>query len=255
MKLSITIVKLIAVLLFSTANASASGSITLVLDDLGNQLSAGKAAIDANFVTTVAVMPGRPYSEELARYAHRNKLEVIVHAPMSNTTDFPLGPFGLDKRDGRAALEQNLHDAIASVPYAVGLSNHMGSRLTQDREAMDWVMAALKPYQFYFFDSHTVANSVAWQAADDHQIPWAKRQVFLDHHKDKAFLNKQWQLALKKARQGHDVRVICHPYPETVAFLNQLPIDDLQGIRLLPLSATLNHPVAIRADRNIPQGI
>ncbi|MFQ3231223.1 divergent polysaccharide deacetylase family protein [Reinekea sp.] len=255
MQLNKTITKTIAALLLSSATiVFAKGSITLVLDDIGNQYSAGIAAIDAPFVTTVAIMPGRPYSQELAEYSHSNGIEIIVHAPMSNTTDFPLGAFGLDKRDGREKLEQNLVSAIEGVPYAIGLSNHMGSRLTQDRQAMHWVMAILKPYQFYFFDSQTVSSTIAWQVADAHEIPWARRQVFLDHQKDSDFLNRQWQQAVKKARQGEDVRVICHPYPETVAFLNQLDPLDYVDIAFLPLSGKLHYPIFDRIDRNIPKG-
>lgn len=255
MLLSKRLSKAIVALLFSSATiVSANGSITLVLDDLGNQQATGISAIDAQFVTTVAIMPGRPYSEELAEYAHKKDMEIIVHAPMSNTTDFPLGAFGLDKRDSREVFEQNLVSAIESVPYAIGLSNHMGSRLTQDREAMHWVMNILKPYQFYFFDSHTVSNTVGWQVADAHQIPWAKRQVFLDHQKDSDFLNKQWQQAVKKARLGQDVRVICHPYPETIAFLNQLDPAEFDDIKFLPLSSNLHYPSYDRIDRNIPKG-
>lgn len=245
---------LVALLLCSATVVFAKGSITLVLDDIGNQYTAGIAAIDAPFVTTVAIMPGRPYSQELAKYTHQNGIEIIIHAPMSNTTDFPLGAFGLDKRDGREKLEQNLISAIESVPHAIGLSNHMGSRLTQDRQAMHWVMNILKPYQFYFFDSQTVSNTVAWQVANAHGIPWARRQVFLDHQKDSDFLNRQWQQAVQKARQGQDVRVICHPYPETVAFLNQLDPSDYSDINFLPLSAKLHYPIFDRIDRNIPKG-
>ena len=256
MRLSNTILKAFALLLFSSsAIVSAKGSIALVLDDIGNQHSAGMFAIDAPFVTTVAIMPGRPYSKDLAEYAHKNDLEIIVHAPMSNTIDFPLGAFGLDKKDGEALLQSNLVSAITSVPHAIGLSNHMGSRLTQDRQAMHWVMSILAEYQFYFFDSRTVANSVAWQVAAAHQIPWAKRQVFLDHQKDIEFLNKQWQQAINSARQGKQVRVICHPYPETVAFLNQLNPEDYSDIDFLPLSEMLRYPVYNRVDRNIPKGI
>lgn len=156
---------LLLVLLCGTGSCFASGSIVLILDDLGNQRAIGMEAIDIPWVSTVAVMPGRPYSQELAEYANAQRKEVIIHAPMSNTTNFPLGPLGLDRADGKLQLIENLSIAIKTVPYAVGLSNHMGSRLTQDREAMSWVMRELKKAGFYFFDSRTIATTIAWEAA------------------------------------------------------------------------------------------
>jgi polysaccharide deacetylase 2 family uncharacterized protein YibQ len=256
MQLSKTLFKILAVLfLNSTAFVCAKGSIALVLDDLGNQHASGILAIDAQFVTTVAIMPGRPYSQQLAEYAHRKGQEIIIHAPMSNTTNFPLGPLGLDKRDGIVQVQNNVEAAIESVPYAVGLSNHMGSRLTQDREAMHWLMTVLKRHQFYFFDSRTVSNTIGWQVADAHQIPWSMRDVFLDHQKDRAFMDKQWRYAVKQARSGKQVRVICHPYPETVRFLNQLDLVNYSDIDFLPLSKMLHHPVFLRNDRNIPKDV
>lgn len=244
---------LLALLLCSASFVSASGSVVLVLDDLGNQRTTGMEAIDIPWVTTVAVMPGRPFSKELAEYAHDQNKEVIVHAPMSNTTDFPLGPLGLDRRDGKEQMLANLHKAIETVPYAVGLSNHMGSRLTQDREAMSWVMTELKREGFYFFDSRTIASSIAWEAARDAKIPWSRRQIFLDHYQTQEFISDQWEKAVSRANGGEQVTVICHPYPETIRFFSELAEKTQPSDLLAPLSSVLNHAPLTRPIRNFPE--
>ncbi|EAR09575.1 divergent polysaccharide deacetylase family protein [Reinekea blandensis] len=244
------------ILLIGTSDALASGRLVLVMDDLGNQYRLGLDAIALPSVTTVAIMPGRPYTRELAEYAHSLGKEVIIHAPMANLTDFPLGPMGLTREKGPESLLKNLRDAIDSVPYAVGLSNHMGSRLTQDGEAMGWIMQELKRQNLYFFDSKTIASSIAWQVAQNHFIPWSSRQVFLDHYQTEAFIASQWRLALAQVDQGQTVTVIAHPYPETLAFFQNRREMTQDTAFSVPLSHVLNYPVMTsRRTQNIPEGI
>ncbi|MFT4675554.1 MAG: polysaccharide deacetylase 2 family uncharacterized protein YibQ, partial [Reinekea sp.] len=109
------LIQLIVMVLLSSSAVfvSAQGKIVLVVDDLGNQRRAGRAVIDSPWVTTVAIMPGRPFTEELAQYAFEQGKEIIIHMPMSNETDFPLGPLGLNRIDGKATLMQNLATALA----------------------------------------------------------------------------------------------------------------------------------------------
>jgi polysaccharide deacetylase 2 family uncharacterized protein YibQ len=71
---------MLTVLLSSSAVfVSAQGKIVLVIDDLGNQRRAGRSVIDSPWVTTVAIMPGRPFTEELAQYAFAQGKEIIIH--------------------------------------------------------------------------------------------------------------------------------------------------------------------------------
>jgi len=247
---------IMTVLLLSNAVfVFAEGKIVLVMDDLGNQLRSGLEAVEIPWVTTVAIMPGRPYSEELANYAHEINKEIIIHAPMSNSIDFPLGPMGLDRNDGKEQLIHNLQQSIKSVPHAIGLSNHMGSRLTQDYEAMSWVMAELKRQNFYFFDSRTVSTTVGWEVAEQFYVPWSMRDIFLDHDQTPEFIDSQWRKAISRAQKGETVIVICHPYPETLAYLSKLSLSAQTNL-LVPLSEVLNYSVlAKRNTRNIPEGL
>lgn len=242
-------------LLSSTVFASGTGKLVLVMDDLGNRYQEGRVAVSSPWVTTVAIMPGRPYTAELAEYAHELGKEIIVHAPMSNSIDFPLGPMGLTREHGRQALTDTVVQSIENVPHAVGLSNHMGSRLTSDAEAMDWVMGTLKQHGFYFFDSRTTAETVGYLAAQRAQIPWGMRNFFLDHFKEQEFMASQWDKAVKRAESGEHVTVIAHPYAETLAFLSQMSHSSEKSELLVPLSNVLNYPTRLeRSTRNEQQG-
>lgn len=216
--------------------------VAVVVDDLGNQWRSGLEAIRIPYIKTVAIMPGRPYTERLAEASRRAAKTVIVHAPMSNQSDFPLGPLGLDRAQGRQQLLSNLWQGLDGVPHAEGLSNHMGSRLTRDSEAMAWIMAELKNRNLFFFDSLTVADSQGWQVAHAMGVPWHRRQVFLDHEQTPDFLARQWERALEIARERGSVTIICHPYPETLAFFASLDPEQFRDIEWVSIKTLLNSP-------------
>lgn len=244
------------VLLSTAMCAAGEGRLVLVMDDLGNQHRAGLDAIGQPWVSTVAIMPGRPFSAQLAEYAHTLGKEVIIHAPMANNIDFPLGPMGLTKEAGHDALVHTLREAIASVPFAVGLSNHMGSRLTQDPEAMGWVMRELRVQGLYFFDSRTIASTIAWSKAREELVPWSMRHFFLDHYRTPEFMQEQWQKIMRRVDAGRTVTVIAHPYPETLKFLASLPVDDKSMTSLVPLSKVVLYPMRYaRRLQSTPEGV
>jgi polysaccharide deacetylase 2 family uncharacterized protein YibQ len=247
---------LTVLLLCSAVFAFGEGKVVLVMDDLGNQRQSGIQSVELSLVTTVAIMPGRPFTKELATLAHQLGKEVIIHSPMANSINFPLGPLGLAKDDGREQLIENVRLSIASVPHAVGLSNHMGSALTQDAEVMGWIMAELKRHDFYFFDSRTTAQTIAWQIADQTNVPWAMRHIFLDHYKDHDFMTAQWQEAVSRAANGENITVIAHPYPETLVFLTQQANNIEAELKLAPLSEVLHQIKLVkRSSGNIPRGV
>lgn len=241
--------------------AYSSGRLVLVVDDLGNQFQPAVNVINNPLVSTVAIMPGRPFTDEIANLANQHGKEIIVHLPMANETDFPLGPLGLNADDSSELMLQTLRSAIHSVPHAVGLSNHMGSRLTQDETAMRILVRELKQQGLYFFDSRTIASTVAWKVAKEEQVPWSMRNVFLDHQRDQEFMAKQWHVALTRVNRGEDTTVIAHPYPETLEFLDRQWSNGDKTLSLGALSSVLNYPnypvrstvkSAGRSERNFP---
>jgi hypothetical protein len=112
--------------------------------------------------------------------------------------------------------------ALDEIPYRVGVNNHMGSRITPDRTRMSWVLQEIKARKFFFVDSRTEKDSVAYDVAEELHVPSVQRRVFLDD--DKAFpeMEKQWERALKLAEKDGFVLIIGHIYPETVEALEKL---------------------------------
>ena len=201
--------------------------MAVVIDDLGYaapELVTRLCSLPVPF--SVAVLPYLEHTKTSADIAHRLGKEIMLHLPME-----PVGFPGPGRDPGPNAVLYNLPEpeirrrvrqALDEIPHRVGVNNHMGSRLTPDRERMGWILQELKARKLFFVDSRTEKESVAYEVAVQQGIPSAQRRVFLDD--DKAFpeMEKQWERALKLAEKDGSVLIIGHIYPETVAALEKL---------------------------------
>ena len=207
--------------------ASPLSRLALVIDDLGYvppELVTRLCSLPVPF--SVAVLPYQEHTRESAEIAHRLGKEVMLHLPME-----PIGYPGPGRDPGPNAILFNLPEpeirhrvrlALDEIPHRVGVNNHMGSRITPDRLRMGWVLQEIKVRKYFFVDSRTEKDSVAYDVAEELGIPSVQRRVFLDD--DKAFpaMEKQWERALKLAEKEGFVLIIGHIYPETVEALEKL---------------------------------
>lgn len=208
--------------------------MAIIIDDMGNNLEKGKAALSLPGDVTYAVLPHSPYGEYLAEMGHRLEKQIMLHAPMENTQHRNLGPGGLTKELSEEMFIEILRDDIKAVPFVVGVNNHMGSLLTQLEPQMTWLMAELKRQGLYFVDSVTTADTVAWRVAEAAGIPNLRRQVFLDHEVTTQFIDHQFLDALRIANSYGEVVVIGHPYPETISYLQAaIPTLKESGVELV----------------------
>ncbi len=201
--------------------------IALVIDDLGYiqpELVTRLCSQPVPF--SVAVLPYQEHTRESADIAHRLGKEVMLHLPME-----PIGYPGPGRDPGPNAILYNLPEAevrrrvrmaLDDIPHRTGVNNHMGSRITPDRTRMAWVLQEVKARKYFFVDSRTEKDSVAYDLAEELGVPAVQRRVFLDD--DKAFpeMEKQWERALKLAEKDGAALIIGHIYPETVEALEKL---------------------------------
>lgn len=214
--------------------------IALIIDDIGNNAAAGQRAIALPADITFAILPHTPHGRSLAEQAHAVDKEIMLHAPMSNMGDMPLGPGGLTPELTEDEFEQVLNDSLAAIPFVRGVNNHTGSRLTAMPEQMQWLMDLLNARELYFVDSVTTTKSVAGDLADLNEVPNLRRQVFLDHDSDPASIDHEFRRMLDIAiREGQAVG-IGHPYPETLDYLERmLPLLPAHNIHLVFVSSLL----------------
>lgn len=218
-----------------------SPRMVLILDDLGVNAAQGRAALDLPGPITFAVLPFTPDATRFSITAHaKPSKEVILHAPMANIANLPLGPGGLYPHQSEAEFKQVLRNNLDSLPMVKGLNNHMGSLLTQQERPMRWVMEVAKERDLFFIDSRTTAATQAANMAREAGVPVLERRVFLDHEIDSHAIEQQFLRAVEIALEEGEVVVIGHPYPETLEYLHRgLPLLDELGIQRVTASAFL----------------
>lgn len=215
--------------LAAAAHAAPSGPayFTLIIDDLGQNLPRDRRALALPGPVTLAVMPDTPHAAEFADEANKAGKTVIIHMPMDPAT----GPFAWHPDLPQAELQARLEAAIKAVPYAAGLNNHEGSRMTSRPDAMTWLMESLQAHDLFFVDSRTSPKTVGAAKAQAAGVPSVSRDVFLDDVRTPEAVAKQLQTAIGIARKHGSVVVIGHPYPVTLDLLEkQLPGLKAEGI-------------------------
>ncbi|MCL1893282.1 MAG: divergent polysaccharide deacetylase family protein [Holophagaceae bacterium] len=201
--------------------------IALVIDDLGQAESSLVSRVCSLKVPiTVAVLPFLSHTKENASLANTKGAEIILHMPME-----PLGYPGPGKHPGEGAIfysqtetevRQNIARAMDNIPYAKGMNNHMGSRITPDRDRMAWILEEAKARKWYFLDSRTEKDTIGLEVARELGIPALERKIFLDDDPNPTEMHKQWERAMSLARQDGRVVIIGHIHPETVSFLEKV---------------------------------
>ena len=236
---------LLALAICSCHVAMADNQLAIIIDDIGYNKKNSERAAQLSGAFTLSVLPFTPFASSSAQLAHRNHKELMLHVPMSNLKNLPLGKGGLNSQMDKPTLLAILRKDLDDVPFIKGINNHMGSRLTQVPTAMAWVMEELKQRELYFVDSRTTALTVALETAQHYRVPSIKRDVFLDDEPTVAAITRQLQLALTIAnRQGVAV-AIGHPYPATLSVLENLQPHLIQHkVSLVFVSQLLQKPEA-----------
>ena len=221
--------------------------ITIIIDDIGHNRRAGERAIDIQAHLTFAFIPETQHAFRLASYAHNAGKEVMIHLPMENNMNHPLSSLALTSGLSEQGVAMVLDQAVRLVPFASGINNHMGSALTQEPQAMVWLMRAAKHHKLFFVDSRTTHKTVASDIALQENIRSASRDVFLDNDKSLYSIDKEFRRLLALAKQRKTAIAIGHPYPSTLRYLElAIPLLEREGVQLISVSDMLKFRLAER---------
>lgn len=224
--------------LVGAAQADEPVRVAVIIDDMGDHRALGERTVDLPGPITCSVLPHTPHARPLAEACYRAGKEVMLHVPMQAKNGADRGPGGVDIHMDQAAVEQAVADDLAAVPHVRGVNNHMGSLYTRHPGNMRWFLEALRAEgDYYFVDSRTTPRSVAGQVAQETGVPALDRHVFLDHDRDEDTIRYHFRRLVRLAeRTGYGI-AIGHPYPETLAVLEEvLPELAGAGIKLVPVS-------------------
>lgn len=211
--------------------------MVIVVDDLGASHAAARQLLALDYPVTLAFWPHGGHTRQDARAAHQAGREILIHQPME-PLGYPRvrpGPNTLLLGMSEETIRRILDAAVAAVPHAVGLNNHMGSRFTQNRAGVDAVIAGLKQHGLFALDSVTHNGSVFAAESRRHGLETYQRDVFLDVTASRSSILNQLRRAEQIALLTGQSVAIGHPLPETLAALKEWQRVRNKEVRLVKL--------------------
>lgn len=212
--------------------------LAIVIDDIGEDMKVLNGLVRLNFPVTLAVWPHASHTRQSVDLITEKKRDLIVHFPMEprGYPKYNPGDDALFITMSAGDIRKQIKENLAQIPEAIGVNNHMGSRFTANAPGMQIALAEFKKQGLFFLDSLTTSKSVARKTAAKAGISYYERDIFLDNVKDVSAIIHQLKKAENVARkQGYSI-AIGHPYPQTLAALQQWGKARRKDIVLLPLS-------------------
>ena len=212
--------------------------VAIIIDDLGygHRIAAKFISLDA--ALTFAVLPHSPFQEKIANMVHAEGKQTMLHLPME-PDKYPSvnpGPGTLLSTMPPDELIAQLEDNLAAVPHIKGVNNHMGSKLTTASEQMNQVFSVLKQRGLFFVDSRTTRSTVCRPSAKLFQLPFAQRDVFIDHFQKTDFIRKQLKELVRIARRNGYAVGIAHPHTVTYRILKEMLPEIQNQVQVVPAS-------------------
>ena len=144
---------------------------------------------------------------------------------------------GQTKEDIISTLNNN----ISSMPGAVGVNNHMGSKFTENEELMKLIMKTIKEKDLIFVDSLTSPRSKGYDVARDLGVRTARRDIFLDDkNRGKSYVKRQLRKLVATAQKNGYAIGICHTYPQTIEALREEIPKISEEVNITPVNKLLN---------------
>ncbi len=212
--------------------------VAIIIDDIGYDRAMAEKFLELDLPLTLSLFPHSPFGEKILNAARARGTEIMLHLPME-PNEYPQvdpGEGALLATMSSDELTVRINAQLDALPAAKGVNNHMGSRLTANAGQMQQLFEVLRQRGLFFIDSRTTAQSAARQAAQLTGLPFAERDVFLDHEPKPEFIRQQIKKLIQNAERHGEAIGIAHPHEVTYRVLRELlPLLHKQ-VRLVPAS-------------------
>ena len=211
--------------------------VAIVLDDWGYNLKNFEVASNLGCPITFSILPNLPYSRRIAVAAMESGNEVILHLPLEPYEDLPLEKDTITTAMTEKEAAKIFDNQVASMPEITGISNHMGSKATEDKRVMTPIFKRMKKRGLYYLDSVVTSKSVAGELCGGIGVRFAARSVFLDNELSTEHVKKQVEELARVAREKGSAVGVGHDRAVTIAVLAEmLPRLQEMGIEIVPVS-------------------
>ncbi|MBW2603104.1 MAG: divergent polysaccharide deacetylase family protein [Deltaproteobacteria bacterium] len=198
--------------------------IAIIIDDIGYDKNIAQKFLDLDVVLTFSILPHSPHDKRIAGMAHSKGLEVMLHLPME-PNEYPSvnpGPGVLLATMSPDQLINQLNEDLEAVPFVKGVNNHMGSKMTTIAPQLYQIFSILKKRKLYFIDSRTTVDTICRPSAHLLKVPFAQKDVFIDHISTPDFVREQIHRLIKIAGSHGEAIGIGHPHTATYEVLREM---------------------------------
>ena len=213
------------------------GKIAIVIDDWGYNLNNLPILDQIKYPLTMSVLPDLAYSSAVAREFNKRGYEIILHLPLEPHEKSHLERDTIMISMSEEAIKNIMDKDLTAVSHVRGVSNHMGSRATEDLRTMAVIFKELKSRRLYFLDSFVSSGSVSRSLSGKMDLKFAKRDIFLDNQEDPEYIRGQlYKLKVKAAVYGQAIG-IGHDRKKTLVVLRDvMPGLEKEGYRFVFVS-------------------
>ncbi len=198
--------------------------IAIIIDDIGYDKEIVEKFLGLDAVFTFSILPYSPFQKSIAKSVHSKGFEVMLHLPME-PNEYPMvnpGPGALLTSMSPDKLINQLDKDLDSVPFIQGVNNHMGSKMTTVSTQLYQIFSVLKKRRLFFIDSRTTTETLCKPSAQLLQVPFAQKDVFIDHIQERDFIRKQIYRLIHIANTHGEAIGIAHPHDVTYDILRDV---------------------------------
>lgn len=215
--------------------------LAIIIDDMGYSEETGKKLLALDLELSFAFLPSAPHTADLLQIAARAGRDILLHLPLEAEDKGKNGsPGTLTRTMSETELAGRFQAALAAVPQAVGLNNHMGSKFTADPAAMGRLLTLARDRHLFFIDSLTSPESSGCTIARKLGMKTARRDFFIDNEQEEGAIMSQLESLIRLAEKRGEAIAIGHPHPETLKALILCQDQLAARVQLTPIS-TLAH--------------
>lgn len=218
--------------------------IAFVIDDWGYSNGNLDMLFEINRPVTAAILPNLRYSKDIAEKIRKKNdiYNMILHLPLESKSNKAAEPNTIRCKMADKEVMTILERDMENIAGITGISNHQGSKATEDKRLMTLILKDCKKRKLFFVDSLTTPDSVCLDVARSIGLRCARRDVFLDLTDQtdtkhfEAYIKKQIRELAEIALVNKTAIGIGHAKSATLKVIKELiPELEKEGIKIVPV--------------------
>lgn len=199
--------------------SSSKPKLAIILDDVSVK-SQVEAIRNLRLPLTMSFLPPSKSRPNSAKLASKEDF-YMVHLPMEAMNFTREEPFTLRVDDSQSKIDAVVKKIKKLFPKVRYINNHTGSLFTSNEIAVNRLISSLNENHINFIDSRTIATTKVPKVMKNFGLKYMSRDVFLDHHMDKAYIKGQIKKAIKIAKIHGTAIAIGHPHANTLLAIHE----------------------------------